>query len=375
MPKSKLDYLKKYSSSSKKKGQKDKVDKLSSSSSSSSFNNSHSNLKCVDGHGFDYPDQDEIDVNKNEKIDLSLIEMNANTSRGRGEWTSSSILPVSPKAPAQAVVLSTTNNNNSDSDEDSIPRRPQNNRSDSDSDEDSIPRRKRREEDLSGDDEQEQEQAKMSSGHVAGLQSGKDYKVIDEKIRERQKRELESVDANLSGAHASTIYRDKSGIRQDVVADAKEQELIQATKQAKKEKAMKMLNEGTMQRHQREQAAQELAYISNKPFARTVDDADMEHRRKYVIRDGDPMAAYMASKQKDEEALLPMSTSSPSSINRESGKPVYKGPPAPQNRFNIGPGYRWDGIPRGNGFEEKVLQVQMQISGKGGGGTSSLNYY
>ena len=92
--------------------------------------------------------------------------------------------------------------------------------------------------------------------------------------------------------------------------------------------------------------AKELADMANQPFARRDDDAQLEVHRKSILREGDPMADYFqekAAKSKKKE-----SKGVPS-------KPVYKGPSAPLNRFRIAPGYRWDGIDRGNGFENLVL--------------------
>lgn len=52
------------------------------------------------------------------------------------------------------------------------------------------------------------------------------------------------------------------------------------------------------------------------------------------------------------------STKSKSKHVYEAVKKKYKGPPAPPNRFNILPGYRWDGVIRGNNWEEAIMLKQ-----------------
>ncbi|XP_037799560.1 BUD13 homolog [Penaeus monodon] len=80
-----------------------------------------------------------------------------------------------------------------------------------------------------------------------------------------------------------------------------------------------------------------------KAFARMADDVDMNTKLKQVTREEDPMLEYMMKKQMKE--------------TKQPLKPLYKGP-FPPNRFNIRPGYRWDGVDRSSGFENQWFERQ-----------------
>ncbi len=92
--------------------------------------------------------------------------------------------------------------------------------------------------------------------------------------------------------------------------------------------------------------------MASAPFARTIDDPELEKDKKSILRDGDPMAEYFAQRnaEKDEEE---------NKIIEKRGevrrKPLYSGPSPAPNRFGIRPGYRWDAVDRGNQFERRVL--------------------
>ncbi|CAG2118850.1 unnamed protein product, partial [Medioppia subpectinata] len=81
----------------------------------------------------------------------------------------------------------------------------------------------------------------------------------------------------------------------------------------------------------------------SKPLARYEGDVDLDKLLRDKEREDDPMLAMMRKNRVEEQ--------------RQEGTlkvmPKYKGPPPPLNRFSIGPGYRWDGVDRSNGFEKK----------------------
>ncbi|CAM9426956.1 unnamed protein product [Ascophyllum nodosum] len=186
---------------------------------------------------------------------------------------------------------------------------------------------------------------KTSSGYYAGLQSGKDFKVVEQRLRQKQEAEMKAVDKDSSGQGAETVYRDKKGRKLDMLNEFMKQQEVKADKKAEEAKDQFAWGRGKVQKETEKQWKEEMENIAAEPFARSVDDARLEEMRKAEIRPDDPMAAYVAKNKSKEKA--------------KSGKPLkpeYKGPAPKPNRFGIRPGYRWDGVDRGNRWEEKIVE-------------------
>ncbi|XP_023316118.1 BUD13 homolog [Trichogramma pretiosum] len=152
---------------------------------------------------------------------------------------------------------------------------------------------------------------------------------------------MEKMSREMSGYGQSTVVRDrKTGRKRNLEREAEyhhekqqEQEEINA-KYAQWGRGLKQ-SDDHMSKLQ-----QDLKEM-DKPLARYADDEDLEKELKSRDRDDDPMLAYIKEKE----------------IKEGKRAPSYSGSFMP-NRFGIKPGFRWDGVDRSNGYENKWFEQQ-----------------
>jgi len=181
----------------------------------------------------------------------------------------------------------------------------------------------------------------MSSGRKAGLLSASDLKRESEWKSEREAEMFAKMDPSISGKGSETVYRDKMGRKKDIKLDRIKRREEERKEMEDNEKFMEW-GRGVTQTKQTQDKVADYLHEIDKPLARYRDDEDLEKMLKDQERDDDPMLAYMKQKKTKQNIR-----------EGKKEKPVYKGPDPPPNRFNIRPGYRWDGVDRSNGFERK----------------------
>lgn len=175
------------------------------------------------------------------------------------------------------------------------------------------------------------------------------------KRKQQDKDHLHGADEKDMGANAETVYRDKRGRKLDMLNEMVRQQEILDGKRKREEREEYEWGTGNVQKQERQSQQQLMEKMKQTPFARHEDDQELETLRKQRVRAFDPMN----SKVFQEDALF--SDKKSKKHKKKHGKkslPKYSGPPAPPNRFGITPGYRWDGVVRGTGWEEKLLQKQ-----------------
>uniref|UniRef100_A0A2M4AN86 BUD13 homolog n=1 Tax=Anopheles triannulatus TaxID=58253 RepID=A0A2M4AN86_9DIPT len=186
---------------------------------------------------------------------------------------------------------------------------------------------------------------KTLDGKRAGLQKANAVREENERFRQREKEMFDKMSSDVTGRFAETVVRGKT--RQNIEKELRE-EFEKRKHEEKKKEIYTRWGKGVKQADEYVARLQEAAHESAKPFARYADDADRDEYLKKQDRLGDPMLDYLRSKRKEE--------------NKRAGipeKPTYQGA-FPDNRFNIRPGYRWDGVDRSNGFEKRWFETMSK---------------
>ena len=184
--------------------------------------------------------------------------------------------------------------------------------------------------------------AQMESGAHAGLQTADQVtrQLHLARAAERQ-RFLQDGDEH-SGRGKETIYRDASG-RIINVAMKRAEARKKADEDAAKAAAGLEAQKGDVQRAAMTKRKEELAEAKFMPLTRYADDVDLNDELKEQERWNDPAAQFLSKKAGGKSV---------------TGKPLYSGPGAVgPNRYGIRPGYRWDGVDRGNGFEKEYFMA------------------
>jgi pre-mRNA-splicing factor CWC26 len=170
------------------------------------------------------------------------------------------------------------------------------------------------------------------SADVAGLQSKSFRNVASSKL----------LDGVAVQNCEPTVHRDVMGRKINVAEVCASQKVAEKENRMKMEREATELRKGRFQKNLEEVAVQDWEAIQKAPLSRSTLDPEFEQLQRNTIREGDPMAQHSLASIK-------------ANVSRKPTTPLYKGPTPKPNRFGIRPGYRWDGVDRGNGFEDRVL--------------------
>ncbi|KAK6112970.1 Pre-mRNA-splicing factor of RES complex family protein [Brugia pahangi] len=186
--------------------------------------------------------------------------------------------------------------------------------------------------------------AKPVTGKSAGLKTLEMHREEMKRIRENETKLLENWKEYTSGKDVAAVRRTKLTGKGRETREDRERKEREAKKQQELEEKYKNWNRGLRQLEERTKKLNEMARVAQEDFARCVDDEAMNEHLKKQLHEKDPMYKYVKKKKENAE------------IRSGTACPKYKGS-WPPNRFNIAPGYRWDGVNRSNGFEDRIAEM------------------
>jgi pre-mRNA-splicing factor CWC26 len=176
----------------------------------------------------------------------------------------------------------------------------------------------------------------MSSGTTAGLKSAEEF------ARELALAKAKLMPQHVSSATQQTVYRDKSGKRIEVDDSLLAREQNKAERAAQDAAIRYEMNLGAADKLRVKQ--QQARFEEARHLSMNELDPTWDRERREEVHEDDPMVRFLSARP--EQALT------------ATGKPKYQGPPPAPNRFGVRPGFRWDGVNRGNGWEAKVLRTR-----------------
>lgn len=185
---------------------------------------------------------------------------------------------------------------------------------------------------------------KTLDGKASGLQDAKTLKRENDEFKARQEKQFREMRPEMSGRNADIVIRDRRGRNKEFEGDV-ETERRKAEAEEARKKEYDRWGKGLKQIDDLEKRYQEHMHEASKPLARAADDQDLQDHLRNQERLDDPMLEYMRKKKQED--------------SRKRGvqeMPKYVGQ-FPDNRFNIRPGHRWDGVDRSNGFEKKYFNM------------------
>lgn len=177
--------------------------------------------------------------------------------------------------------------------------------------------------------------AKTLDGKKAGLQRAADLKGEMETLREREKEKFRRLDASVSGRGAETMVRGRLKAKKEEEEEKRKKNEITDEVKAQYKKWSKGVKQAAVIQ---QKIAEDLAEM-DKPLTRTKDDVDVNDHLRDRERAEDPMVEYFRKKRTQKAGTKRI--------------PTYQGPLPPPNRFKVMPGYRWDGVDRSTGFEQR----------------------
>uniref|UniRef100_A0A915M783 BUD13 homolog n=1 Tax=Meloidogyne javanica TaxID=6303 RepID=A0A915M783_MELJA len=168
---------------------------------------------------------------------------------------------------------------------------------------------------------------------------------IDQEEPSKKRRKMDD------GRKAGLLSKEVAKEEIQKMRERDQKEKAQADEQGRDAETRKRVT-GIAQIKEREEKLDEMEQVLGEGFTRHRDDEALNEHLKTQLHSEDPMAEYFRVKNHK--------------IQMRTGivYPTYKGQ-CPPNRYEIKPGYRWDGVDRSNGFESKMsLEKNKKIAHK-----------